>query len=48
MPVDSDTIMYCDQHEIEDAIKVLVEKQNTVASVINSLILKFNGQNPKP
>ena len=30
MPVDSDTIMYCDQHEIEDAIKVLVEKQNTV------------------
>ena len=31
MPVDSDTIMYCDQHEIEDAIKVLVEKQNTVA-----------------
>ena len=31
MPVDSDSIMYCDQHEIEDAIKVLVEKQNTVA-----------------
>ena len=30
MPVDSDTIMYCDQHEIEDAIKVLVEKQNTI------------------
>ena len=47
MPVESDTIMYTEPWELEDAIKVLIEKENDVANRFQYIDHEIQWTEPK-